>query len=166
MLRVLSRKESSTAINKYNSNSNNFKYTSMKNNKISRNIKDNRKIPLSKKLPLPLPLPLVSATDSATGNGNSNSGSGNGVSTSADRAVLLLQHMVNAGETPDMQCYELVMSAFESCCMAVRCSSSSSSGGNINGGGVSNGGSVSSMSQQYPERALELAKHMLGTGEL
>jgi hypothetical protein len=74
-------------------------------------------------------------------------GSEHGVAIStADRAVTLFQHLVGVGGYhPDLECYELLVRAFELSSLSLKSSSSR-------------------LTQTYPSRALEVAEHMLSTG--
>lgn len=74
-------------------------------------------------------------------------GSEQGVAIStADRAVTLFQHLVGVGGyNPDLECYELLVRAFELSSLSLKSSSSR-------------------LTQTYPSRALEVAEHMLSTG--
>jgi hypothetical protein len=61
----------------------------------------------------------------------------------ADRAVTLFQHMVSVGSfSPDLECFELLVKAFERTSLSLKSSSSR-------------------LTQTYPSRALEVAEHML-----
>lgn len=70
----------------------------------------------------------------------------NSVASTADRAVTLFQHLVSVGGYhPDLECYELLVRAFELSSLNLKSRSRR-------------------LAQSYPSRALEVAEHMLSTG--
>lgn len=70
----------------------------------------------------------------------------NSMTSTADRAVTLFQHLVSVGGYhPDLECYELLVRAFELSSLNLKSRSRR-------------------LAQSYPSRALEVAEHMLSTG--